>query len=312
MSADAFDIHTAYLSDTGRVRVDNQDSCIELRSHARGDLLVVADGMGGHNGGAVASHALVDCMRELFERAASWNGDMLRDGIAEANERIYRAACETPELQGMGTTTVAVLVRADGQAWVAHVGDCRAYRMRNGELTQLTEDHSVVAELLKHGRIQASDVNSHPQRNEILRSVGVRPDLQVDLAPIDLQRGDWLLLCSDGLSGVISDEEIAAVLRGKRPVDVVPQLIEQANAAGGPDNVTVMVSAVSRGPHPSPFAKLGRVQLAAAATALVLLVGGVWWFFVRSASDPSEDIAAPVASGASSQATAAAASAEPH
>jgi protein phosphatase len=268
-------VQTAYLTDTGRQREENQDACIELRGPGGEQLLVVADGMGGHQGGSTASRLLIEATCELFENSPGWDGELLRDAIVAANDRIHRAANERADLAGMGTTAVAVLIRGeDSKAWVAHVGDSRAYRLRGGALEPLTEDHSAVAELLRNGAITAAEAANHPRRNEIIRSVGVFPTVEVDLARFEVERGDQILLCSDGLSGVLSDEEIAAVLLRSEPAEAVPELVAAANEHGGPDNVTVMVSALSGEENEAavrtPASRSWRIRAAAGAAAALL------------------------------------------
>jgi serine/threonine protein phosphatase PrpC len=239
--------------------------------------------MGGHQGGSTASRLLIDTVCNFFDGASYWGAEQVRAAIEAANERIFQVASEDINLAGMGTTVVAVLFRCDdGAAWVAHVGDSRAYRLRHSALEPLTEDHSAVAELLRHGQITPAQAVDHPRRNEILRSVGICPTVEVEVASFDLRPGDQLLLCSDGLSGVLRDREIAVEMQRSRPVEAVPKLIAQANSRGGPDNVTVMVSAlthetldVSRWWEPirSWVASTDRRNLAAAAgTAAALLI----------------------------------------
>jgi serine/threonine protein phosphatase PrpC len=233
---------TAYLTDVGRVRSENQDACSELRDPSGAQLLVVADGMGGHRGGATASRMAIETVREVFERSPNAGGEMLREALETANARVYRASSERAELYGMGTTCVALLFEANA-AWVAHVGDSRAYRLRDGQLLAITHDHSAVAELLRRGVISAEEAAVHPRRNELLRSIGVEPSTEVDVSPVDVRAGDRFLLCSDGLSSVVPEEEIGAVLGNEPPEQAARTLVDSANAYGGPDNVTVMITA---------------------------------------------------------------------
>jgi serine/threonine protein phosphatase PrpC len=243
-------------TDVGRVRVVNEDS---WGSYLRADgarLLVVADGMGGHRGGATASReALAAIAASFHERsdersspATLGPADVIRQAIERANEFVFAMSREDPELAGMGTTVVAFLLDATGRGTVAHVGDSRAYRLRGGRLEALTTDHSVVAEMLRRGVLTAEEAAYHPRRNEILRSVGVLEAVEVEVAPVELAGGDWILLCSDGLCGVVSDAEIEEVLVGTTPVEeAVDALIELANDCGGPDNVTVQLLAIPNG-----------------------------------------------------------------
>lgn len=285
-------IHTAYLTDVGCVREENEDACKELRGPGGEQLLVVADGIGGHRGGATASRLLTETVCEFFEDAPTWNGEMLCEAITAANARIHRAASESIDLEGMGTTAVAVLIGGKGDAaWVAHVGDSRAYRLRGGILEPLTEDHSAVAELLRRGAITADEAIHHPRRNEIIRSVGNSPTVEVDLSRFKIKRGDQVLLCSDGLSGVLRDEEIAAVLHRSRPVEAVPQLVAAANARGGPDNVTVMVSALLDEAHDvpprTPAFRRRRLKAVAGAAAVLLIAIVLLLLLSEGRSEPS-------------------------
>ncbi len=270
---------TAWRTDIGRVRSENQDTCDEFRSPSGALLLVVADGMGGHRGGATASRVAVEAIGEVFALSPRPGAEMLREAMRAANQRVLRTATLRPELYGMGTTCVALLVDAAGAAWVAHVGDSRAYRLREGVLQALTADHSAVAELERRGMISAEEAAIHPRRNELLRSIGVDEAVEVDVAEVDVAPGDRFLLCSDGLCGVIPDAEIAAVLHDGTPQQAVQQLVDAANASGGPDNVTVMVSAVpAAGATASAQQAAGRRlrRLALGAALLAAVVLGIW------------------------------------
>jgi PPM family protein phosphatase len=244
----------ASLSDVGRVRSVNEDGCNSLVRADGTRLLVVADGMGGHRGGAVASREAIAAIGASFLSAAdaasppldtSEASTLLRRAITEANARIYSLSRQDPELSGMGTTVVALLLDPACRATVAHVGDSRCYRLRDRRLEPLTQDHSVVAEMLQRGVLTPEEAAYHPRRNEILRSVGVLRDVEVEVAPVDVALGDWFLLCSDGLCGVVSDAEIEEVLVATTsPEDAVAALVDLANDCGGPDNVTVQILAI--------------------------------------------------------------------
>jgi protein phosphatase len=243
---------TAYLSDVGQVRSENQDACAEFCDPVTGaQLLVVADGMGGHQGGATASRMAIEAVGEVFQSAQVRGPDMLVEALSTANERIFDAAAGHSELRGMGTTCVALLISRDGSSWVAHVGDSRAYQLRNGELHPITGDHSAVAELQRRGMITAAEAEVHPRRNELLRSIGVEPDVEVEVNPVEIAQGDQFLLCSDGLSGVVRDPEIAAVINERSPAESVRVLVDSANARGGPDNITVMITSFAGNPAPA-------------------------------------------------------------
>ena len=275
-------VHVASQTDVGRVRAANEDSCDVVVRSDGARLLVVADGMGGHRGGATASQTATTRIVEAF-RAAAPDGarsELLSRAIQAANAEIYEQASLDPELEGMGTTVVALLLDVDGRACVAHVGDSRAYRDRDGNLEPLTSDHSVVAEMQKRGLLTPEEAASHPRRNEILRSVGVLPDVEVETASIDIRPGDRFLLCSDGLTGLVADDEIADVLRTKTPDEAVSTLIDLANERGGLDNVTVQVLAIP--------AQAGGLQKDATGTAAAALA--------QAGADLAADAAAPATS----------------
>ncbi|MCA9509303.1 MAG: serine/threonine-protein phosphatase, partial [Myxococcales bacterium] len=206
-------------------------------------------GMGGHRGGATASRLAVDAVGEALDadagrRPADALAEALVLAVRAANARVHAESLRDPTLQGMGTTLVALLARPDGRAAVAHVGDSRAYRLRAGAaaIERVTEDHSVVGELQRRGLLTAEEAETHPRRNEILRSVGVDAEVEVDALELALAPGDRVLLCSAGLCGVISDAEIE-VLAARAPASqAVDALVAAANAAGGPDNVTVQIA----------------------------------------------------------------------
>jgi serine/threonine protein phosphatase PrpC len=237
-------LRTASRTDVGRTRSENQDACGEFQGPSGARLLAVADGMGGHQGGATASRITIETLGEVFVRDPDPSGETLREAFETANARVYQAAQEHPELHGMGTTCVALLFGTDGTAWVAHVGDSRAYLLRDGQLDPLTADHSTVGELVRAGKITPEEAAVHPRRNEILRSIGADTSVEVDVAPVEMRAGDQYLLCSDGLSGLVSDPEMGAVLLREGPEEATRTLVDLANERGGPDNVTVVVTAV--------------------------------------------------------------------
>jgi protein phosphatase len=279
-------LQTASLTDVGRTRSENQDSCGEFRGASGARLMAVADGMGGHQGGATASRITIEALAEVFARTPDPGEATLREAFETANARVHQTAQEQPGLRGMGTTCVALVFAANGAAWVAHVGDSRAYLLRDGGMAPLTADHSTVAELVRLGKITPEEAAVHPRRNEILRSIGAEPSVQVDVAPVDVQPGDQYLLCSDGLSGLVSDPEMGDVLLRESPENATRILVDLANERGGPDNITVMVTAVPGGaaaglhaPAPSWEAEEARASarrrvrwIAAAAAAIAALL----------------------------------------
>lgn len=236
---------TGSMSDIGKVRSINQDYFGEFedpRTHRR--MLIIADGMGGHLGGEVASKMAVETVAEIFEAGGNQAAELLREALETANERVRNAARADAGLAGMGTTGVCLLFEPGGRGSVAHVGDSRAYRLRAGQLEQITEDHSVVAVLLRTGQITEDEAKRHPQRNEVLRAIGTDDQVEVQLTPLELQPGDKYLLCSDGLSGLVTNADIADVLRRLDPQDAARTLVEMANREGGNDNITVQVAMI--------------------------------------------------------------------
>ena len=236
---------TGSMSDIGQVREVNQDYCGEFddpATHRR--MLIVADGMGGHLGGEVASKMAVETVAEIFKAGGDDVADLLREALETANERVHKAAQEDRDLAGMGTTGVCLLFESGGHGFVAHVGDSRAYRLRTGQLEQITDDHSVVGALIRMGHITEDEAKLHPQRNEILRAIGTNDQVEVQVTPLELHPGDKYLLCSDGLSGLVADADIADVLRRMDPQDAVRTLVQMANLEGGNDNITVQIAMI--------------------------------------------------------------------
>ena len=246
MSRASLDIEWGEHSDVGRQRTSNQDCCGMAVSPEDGARLwIVADGMGGHAGGEIASRVAVDAAKAAFARGDGALAGRLRDAIAVANRAVLEAAQRDRALAGMGTTAVA-LAAAGESLCVANVGDSRAYRLRRGRIEQLTRDHSVVAELVRRGHISEDEAMMHPRRHEVMRSLGFEWDLDVDVDPVESSAGDCFVLCSDGLSGVVDDAEIAALCAKRRPSDAARALGDAANARGGPDNITVQVIRIAR------------------------------------------------------------------
>ena len=217
----------------------------EDRSLARPGVLAVADGMGGALAGEVAAQVAVEAVARL---AAPVTADDVRRALEEANRAIRRMASEDPDKAGMGTTLTAAML-ADDRIDVVHVGDSRAYLWRDGELRQLTEDHSVVAELVRRGSLSAEDAEHHPQRNVITRALGAEPEVVADTVSEPLRDGDVMMLCSDGLSSYVPERDIAGVLAAATTLrEAAAALVERANAAGGTDNVTVVLARAGLAP----------------------------------------------------------------
>jgi protein phosphatase len=225
-------------TDVGRVRDGNEDAY--LVDDAMG-LVAIADGMGGHRAGEVASAIAVEALR-----AAITSGRTLREAIEDANTAVFTKAQSDSNLHGMGTTLTAATLVAGNTVLLGHVGDSRAYVLHDSALRQVTVDHSLVEELVQEGRLTADEAAVHPQRSIITRSIGTDPQVDVDVYPVELAPGDRLVLCSDGLTDMVRPEQIAAVLRREDdPTRAATALVDAANLAGGVDNITVVVVAVT-------------------------------------------------------------------
>lgn len=239
----------AYRSDVGLVRSENQDFALVSRneplSTERGRLLVVADGMGGHRGGATASRLAATTIETKFLHAneSSDVAAALRHAFEQANATIFYEAQTNPDLRGMGTTTSAVVIRGE-QAYVAHVGDSRVYLVRGGAIRQLTDDHSLVASMVREGLLTSKEAEVHPRRNVLQRSMGVSEMVEVDvLPPFTVEEGDTFILCSDGLHGLVREPEMQEI--AQLPVEeAVREYVKRALERGAPDNVTVVVARV--------------------------------------------------------------------
>lgn len=222
----------------GKVRRNNEDSLIVIEP----DTFVVADGMGGAQAGEVASRMLVEVVKVILTNMpAPWNEKILSQAILVANSKIFETAQQNDELSGMGTT--ATILSLDGdKAYFAHVGDSRLYLLRDNELRQITEDHSYVETLVRNGEITPEEARVHPMKNVLTQAVGAVVELYVDAANFSVNKGDMFLLCTDGLTNMVDDETIAKILQSAS--DPAEELIEAALAAGGKDNVTVIVAGV--------------------------------------------------------------------
>ena len=256
-SRSVFGIRLGSLTHVGMKRSGNEDSYCALvgpNSPPGTDaLLAVADGMGGHQSGEVASALAI---QELVSRLSSdGTGDSTLPGgggrealmqrvVQEANAEVNRAATR-PETRGMGTTlTSAVLAGPD--LFVAHVGDSRAYLLRKGKLRQITQDHSWVAEEVARGALTPQQARDHPRKNVLTRALGIAPTVQVDTMRVDAEDGDVFLLCSDGLNSLVTDDEIGLALSKEDPQEACQSLVERANSLGGHDNITVVITRMHR------------------------------------------------------------------
>jgi len=232
-------------SDQGRVRTSNEDSFV---ADVGKRLFLVADGMGGHAAGEIASRITAEKVKEIVSAAGPGSSmeDLLQLAVQEANAAVHEAQKIQAECRGMGST-LTVLAFSDDRYHVAQVGDSRAYLWRKGSLTQLTQDHSLVWPLYKSGVITKDDISRNPRKNLITRSIGTQPQVEADLQAGDALEGDLFLLCSDGLTDVLSDDEIAGILsNGKAdPQKLTDLLVAAANMGGGPDNITTVIAYLS-------------------------------------------------------------------
>ena len=232
------------LTDVGRRRENNQD---QLLVDEQRDVYAIADGMGGHAAGEVASDIAIQALAETIDNTSEAEANQfLVEAFQEGNRRICESVLARGEWRGMGTTIVA-LVRRDDKVIIGHVGDSRSYVLRNGALVQLTDDHSWVAEQVRMGLLTNEEAHKHPMRNIVTRAMGNRLELEVDVLEQPIQPGDVFLLCSDGLNSMIGDEQIGEILSGHRddPVQACRALIDAANEHGGDDNITVIVLATA-------------------------------------------------------------------
>ncbi|MBR4236414.1 MAG: Stp1/IreP family PP2C-type Ser/Thr phosphatase [Clostridia bacterium] len=227
------------ITDKGLVRPLNEDYYY-LPSKGE-SFTLLADGMGGHAAGEVASMIAVSACAEMLRKTKTPSREKLSAAFSEANRRIYDAALTKPQQRGMGTTLVALCI-LEKQAALAHVGDSRAYRLRNASLTQMTTDHSYVEELVKSGIITREQARTHPKRNIITRCVGTQAEIEADIVITDLEGDDLWLLCSDGLTGFVADEAIEAVLISSlSPMEKLKALRDAALSNGGSDNITAVL-----------------------------------------------------------------------
>jgi PPM family protein phosphatase len=268
-------LRSGSASDVGRVRTVNQDLAL-----VRPDLYAVADGMGGHVGGEVAARVAVETLDQAFERVPTVDG--LREAFSEANAAVWRESQSNRDLRGMGTTLTAVALVGGSEGRdvlaLANVGDSRAYVFSGGEITQVTDDHSLAEERMRHGEMSEEEAAVHPQRHILTRALGVSAEVEADMWELQVRTGDRVLLCSDGLTNEVGTEEIAGILGEiDDPEEAAQRLLHVANEHGGADNITVVVVDVQVGEEgdgtSAKVTPLGLVVPVAAATAAVPVVG---------------------------------------
>jgi len=241
-------------TNVGMKRTHNEDNFSIIEESG---LYIVADGMGGHASGEVASKMAVDAMREFFaatandpertwpykmDRSKGYEENRLITGIKLANLRIYESAQRDPRQRGMGTTIVSLFAVEDG-VYIAHVGDSRVYRVREGKIELLTEDHSLLNDYIKMKRLTAEEIANFPHKNVIVRALGMKDTVKVDTRYEQPRAGDTYLLCSDGLSGPVSDPDLLDIVTSSSDLKTAAsRLIQRANEHGGPDNITVVLA----------------------------------------------------------------------
>jgi serine/threonine protein phosphatase PrpC len=233
--------HVGVITDTGRKRRRNEDAYV-----CEPPLFAIADGMGGAQAGEVASRLAAAALKE--SHADAGGEDRIQDLIQEANRRVYARSSTDPNTSGMGTTITVALVE-NGNVAFGHVGDSRAYLIRDGRMEQVTEDHSLVNELMKSGKLSREEAETHPQRSVITRALGTDPDVDVDTFTIEAKVGDVFLLCSDGLTDMVGEREIQELVEGNRhDIDAaLKALVKAANRSGGEDNITVVAFEIAEG-----------------------------------------------------------------
>jgi serine/threonine protein phosphatase PrpC len=251
-------IEVAGLSDVGCQRENNEDSYLywepagDEEFRLKGRLAVIADGMGGHEGGQEASRLAVETVREVYDQSPQADPqEALGEALHAAHARILNYAERHPAFQGMGTTCTAVVLRGR-QLYFAHVGDSRLYLARDAGISRLTRDHSYVGRLVESGLVSAADAEHHPQRHILTAALGSGHEISVDVNErgIAVHEGDELLLCTDGLWSVVTEEELETAMRGNAPAECCAALVNLARERGGPDNITLQVLRI--GPESQP------------------------------------------------------------
>ncbi len=238
-------VETFYLSDRGKVRQHNEDAVGVFKSDA-GILAIVADGMGGHLAGDIASQMTISTFKGLWEqveRIESPNAaeEWLTKSVDEVNKAVYEHSLTNPDCQGMGTTIVGAVVTNDFVT-IGHIGDSRCYLLNKTGFKQITQDHSLVNELVKSGQITREDAEHHPRKNVLLRALGTEQSVELDLSTIDFEQDDILLICSDGLSNKVNDQELQSELSNALTLpEIGNNLVNMANENGGEDNISLVL-----------------------------------------------------------------------
>lgn len=250
-------LQTSSVTDIGKIRENNEDSYLELNidnSDKKLLLLVVADGMGGHNAGEIASRTVVNSIENYFksqkEELKKDALKSLKNSIEGANREVIKASSDNEELSGMGSTCTAMLI-LDNKTFLAHVGDSRAYLVRQKKITQLTKDHTLAEKMLDSGIMTEEEAKKSPHRNMLIKAVGISDEIEVETyEPFNTAPGDIYLLCSDGLTEYIDEEEICSILNIYDPEEACNLLVKIANKRGGKDNITVQIAKVNNSDKP--------------------------------------------------------------
>lgn len=245
-----------FLTDIGKVRSQNEDSGGVFYNKSNQILAIVADGMGGHAGGDVASQIATNLIQEKWQQVTEFKGaddleKWIGETVSKANALVFQEAQEKPHLEGMGTTVV-LAVCTEEYITIAHLGDSRCYIYSDEKLKQLTEDHSYINELIRAGQITPEDAAYHPRKNVISRALGTEANVKCEIQTILWEQGDKLLLCSDGLTDKVNDEELESLLSKERPLNEIGEkMIELANERGGEDNISLVII------HHEPTSRVG-------------------------------------------------------
>jgi PPM family protein phosphatase len=241
-------IKAIVVTDLGNVRTNNEDMGLFVRiaderiRRERGHLLLVADGMGGHNAGEVASRMAAEVISQEYFKHKGTIENCLLFALKTANQKIYEASQAKPQYRGMGTTCTAIVIQ-EQQLFYAHVGDSRAYLFKNQAITQLTEDHTLVQDMVKKGEITAEEAETHPKRNILTNAMGTRPEIRIDVGKCNelFEENDRLLLCSDGLYDYLTDTDLSQYLLAENLRTIANDMVQEAKNRGGHDNITVVL-----------------------------------------------------------------------
>jgi protein phosphatase len=276
-------------SDVGKAREINEDYFGSF-SGTFGRLLIVCDGMGGHKGGEIASRFAVETIKNHFEKLNS-NFDIaheISNSLEEANKSIIQLAQEDTSLSDMGSTVVLALVK-DGQTHYASIGDSRIYRIRNGEIQQMTTDHSLVQQMVDSNMITKDEAKDHPKKNVITKALGINAELEPEIyEPFELRENDKLILCSDGLTAHVEENEIREIVKNNSPQDSANKLTDLANERGGSDNITVQVASVNSIDKNKNSNKI--LPYSIFIIALAIVVYALIWFDVISLGGDKNEI----------------------